>query len=106
MSNKFNIAPLPAEPPTFSLGKLYTTISVNNQMSKSGKFALEVVSALKQYTACEWGDLSDNDKKRNDHAAKSGNGMILAAYKTTEGRIYIKTDEDRSQTVVMFCDEI
>ena len=41
----------------------------------------------------------------NDNALRNGNDRILAAYDTSEGKVYIITEHDRSATTILFADE-
>jgi len=92
-------------PSRFSMGCLYMTHTINATREECAKFARELKTALDRYIACDWGDLTASDKKLNDKAVKSGNDRILAAFPTSEGRIYIITEHDRSYTTIMFCNE-
>jgi hypothetical protein len=60
---------------------------------------------LHRYISADWGDLSLGDKKANDNAVETGNDRILAAYNTSEGKVYITTEWDRSYTCVMFAED-
>lgn len=68
-------------------------------------FSREVMQAFNKYTACNWGDLDDEDKALNDAALENGDDRILAAYKTSKGKLYIITEWDRSSTCIMFANE-
>lgn len=41
----------------------------------------------------------------NDEAIKNGNDRVLAAYETSQGKIYIITEYDRSYTTILFSHE-
>lgn len=41
----------------------------------------------------------------NDKALRTGAARVLAAYDTSEGRVYIITEQDRSCTTILFADE-
>jgi len=89
----------------FKLGKVVMTRTVNDTIADNAKFAEGITTALKRYVSGDWGDLSADDKRLNDDAVFSGEDRILAAYKTSEGKIYIITEWDRSYTTVLFTDE-
>lgn len=61
----------------------------------------ELPMALNCHLGGNWGDLSDEDKKRNNDALAMG-GRILSAYRSLTGiRFWIITEADRSYTTVL-----
>lgn len=87
------------------LGKTVMTSGVNNKIAESEKFAREIKICMEKYITCDWGDLCNEDKEMNDNALRNGNDRILAAYDTSEGKVYIITEHDRSATTILFADE-
>lgn len=87
------------------LGKTVMTGGVNNKIAESEKFAREIKICMEKYITCDWGDLCNEDKEMNDNALINGNDRILAAYDTSEGKVYIITEHDRSATTILFADE-
>lgn len=87
------------------LGKTVMTSGVNNKIAESEKFAREIKICMEKYITCDWGDLCNEDKEMNDNALRNGNDRILAAYDTSEGKIYIITEQDRSYTTILFTHE-
>ncbi len=87
------------------LGKTVMTSGVNNKIAESEKFAREIKICMEKYITCDWGDLCNEDKEMNDNALRNGNDRILAAYDTSEGKVYIITEHDRSCTTILFADE-
>ena len=81
------------------------TRTLNDNIASNEGFAKEITSALHRYISGDWGDLPLCDKKANDDAVKTVNDRILAAYMTSEGKIYIITEWDRSYTTILFADE-
>ena len=49
--------------------------------------------------------MCDEDKEMNDKALGTGAARVLAAYDTSEGRVYIITEQDRSYTTILFANE-
>jgi hypothetical protein len=49
--------------------------------------------------------MGKRDMQSNDDAVKTGNDRILAAYNTSEGKVYIITEWDRSYTTLLFANE-
>ena len=89
----------------YSLGKVVMTNGISNEMAESQKFANEITDCFKRYITCDWGDMCDEDKEMNDNALRTGTARVLAAYDTSEGRVYIITEQDRSCTKILFADE-
>jgi len=87
------------------LGKTVMTSGVNNKIAESEKFAREIKICMEKYITCDWGDLCNEDKEMNDNALRNGNDRILAAYDTSEGKVYIITEHDRSATTILLADE-
>ena len=88
----------------FNLGQVVVTRQINNDIADSSKFAKEVHESLMKYIRCDWGDTHEADKPLNDEAVKNGD-RILAAYKTSKGKIWIITEWDRSATTILYPDE-
>lgn len=88
----------------FALGKLVVTHGVNAKMQKDERFHHFVMISLDRYRVCDWGELSDNDKKANVMAVQNGDERIIAAYNNKELRIkiWIITESNRSVTTVLF----
>lgn len=89
----------------YSLGKVVMTNGISNKMAESQKFANEITDCFKRYITCDWGNMCDEDKEMNDNALRTGTARVLAAYDTSEGRVYIITEQDRSCTTILFADE-
>ena len=89
----------------FNLGILTMTRTVNDTIADSEQFAIEIMAVLRRYTSCDWSDMCREDRTLNDSAVKSGLDRIVAAYGTSEGKIYIITEWNRSYTTIMFAEE-
>lgn len=87
----------------FEMGELVATASVSERMKKEAGFLGFVQNSLCRYINCDWGDLDEEDKKRNDEAVRVGE-MILAAYiyPETKEKIWIITEWDRSATTILY----
>ena len=85
-------------------GTIVATRGVAAEMEKSPIFAGELSIAFQRYQRGDWGDLCQEDKELNDLAV-NGEDRILAAYKTSEGTIWIITEWDRSATTFLFPSE-
>ena len=91
--------------PVFNIGKLMMTRAVNETIAANEAFAKEILSALRRYISADWGDLGKDDKELNDSALSTGLDRIVAAYSTSEGKIYIITEHDRTYTTILFSSE-
>ena len=86
--------------PKFPMGQLYCTPGVMECVSR-----IELESDLRRHLRCDWGDLCEEDKKRNDLALKHG-GRLFSAYTCTPNtRIWIITEADRSATTILLPEE-
>ena len=88
----------------FKPGRLTATDDVNEKMQNNDRFYDFVMDSVNRYCACDWGDVSENDRNANTAAVCAGDERILAAYISTElkTKIWILTAADRSVTTVMF----
>lgn len=88
-----------------NLGKIFITSTINKKMLNDESFKKEVLEAFSRYLQMDWGEMCEEDKQMNDEAIENGNDRILSAYETTEGKIYIITECDRSATTILFANE-
>lgn len=90
-----------------TLGRLYTTRGVFEQMDQSPFFYDFVWKSLKRFVEHDWGEMAEEDKKLNDEAVKSGDQRVFAAYedKDYDFKIWIITEADRLATTVLFPEE-
>ena len=79
--------------------------NVKKSLSESNKFTDEMLTILKKYRRQNWGDISEEERQRNDNAYKYKNDCILAMYNTSKGHVYINANIDRSQTNIVFSNE-
>ena len=94
----------------FPLGKLYSTNGVAALQQEEPGFVEFVWRCLERYKRGDWGDMTDNDKARNDEAVAAGEdgGRIFAAYEhpdEPDWKIWIISESDRSCTTILFPDE-
>jgi hypothetical protein len=93
--------------PKFSLGQEVATPGALKAIHQAGQSALQL---LARHVACDWGDLSDEDKRLNDEALKDGS-RLLSAYVLRSGvRIWVITeaaddDGQRAVTTLLLPDE-
>ena len=89
----------------FELGQLVMTRGIADVMENNEVFKTEVNQAFEKYANCDWGDTCKEDAAMNDEAIKTGDDRVLAVYQTSEGKIYIITEWDRSCTTILFPSE-
>lgn len=92
----------------FEIGKLTMTAGIAERSYDADEhFSSFVISSFERYLKCDWGDMSEEDKKANDEAVKYGDSRILAAYvyPQTGEKIWIITEADRSYTTILFPEE-
>ena len=62
---------------------------------------LAILELLRRHLAGDWGELSEEDKKANEHAVKHGD-RILSSYRTESGeKLWVITEASRESTCVM-----
>lgn len=61
----------------------------------------EMFTALFRHLRCDWGDLSERNKQKNDRALQRGERLI-SAYHSSNGTMFlIITEADRSATTIL-----
>ena len=88
----------------FKLGRTVMTNAITRLIEEDELFSKEVMSALKRYQRCDWGDTCEGDKLRNENAL-AADERILSVYDTLRGKIWIITEWDRSYTTILFPNE-
>lgn len=89
----------------FNLGQVVMTRGIADRIENNEVFKTEVDQAFEKYVNCDWGDTCEDDAAMNDEAIKTGNDRTLAVYQTSEGKIWIITEWDRSYTTILFPSE-
>jgi len=89
----------------FAVGRILQTKAVYETGKENATFYRQVMESLAKYMQCDWGDSGIDDSARNDRAVKKKDDRIVASYETTEGKLFIITEWDRSYTTVMFAEE-
>lgn len=93
-------------PIMFELGMLVATTRIADRIREDKEFNHFVFDSLERYKNCDWGDLDEEDKMKNDEALKCGD-RLLAVYKNSEKccKIWIITEADRKTTTILFPEE-
>ena len=89
----------------FETGQMVMTVGINDSIADSEIFAKEITKIISRYLSCDWGDMSAADKQANNEAVLNGDDRIFAAYNSSQGKVYVITEWDRSYTTVLFADE-
>lgn len=87
----------------FELGLLLVTNGINDKLD-SLRFSKEITVALQRFTNADWSEMDPEDIEANNEALRNGE-RLFAAYETSEGKIWIITEADRSATTILFPDE-
>jgi hypothetical protein len=86
----------------FELGQIVATPSARAALEKASQ---EPGDFLKRHVACEWGDMSAEDRKENDFSLEHG-FRLLSSYRTNAGdKLWIITEADRSATTLLLPEE-
>lgn len=87
--------------PRFKLGNIYATAGVTAWAERN---EIDLTRLLRQHHCGQWGDLDADDKAANESALADGT-RIFSSYKTSNRKIYVITEADRSMTTVLFATE-
>ena len=87
----------------FSPGQVVVTASID-ELVRQGR--LNPAPYLRRHLHGDWGDLSDNDRRLNDAALKSGEDRLFSSYQVTPDlKLWIITEWDRSVTTLLLPSE-
>jgi hypothetical protein len=87
----------------FRLGQVVITPGALEALRESGESPWVF---LIRHVACDWGELDQHDKDRNEQALKDGS-RLFSAYRTAKGKtLWVITEaEPRSSTCILTPDE-
>ncbi|EDT3379573.1 hypothetical protein R5022_19110 [Pseudomonas aeruginosa] len=89
--------------PRFNPGQVIMTSGVAS-LAQQGR--LNPRPYLMRHLSADWGDLSDNDRRQNDAALKSGEDRLFSAYEVGPNlKVWVITEWDRSVTTVLLPSE-
>jgi hypothetical protein len=87
----------------FSPGRVVLSAGVRDLAAQG---LLNPAPYLIRHLSADWGDLDDEDRRKNDIALKCGDELLFSAYQVTpELRIWIITERDRTVTTVLLPNE-
>ena len=82
--------------PAFPTGRLVALPAVLEAVPQK-----ELLQALGRHLTCDWGELTEADRRNNEHALRYGERLI-SAYQSEGGtRFWIITEADRSATTFL-----
>ena len=65
----------------------------------------ELLAALNRHLNCDWGDVSDSDRRSNDHALTAGERLVSCYHSKNDVKFYIITEWDRSLTTILLAED-
>ena len=87
----------------FSPGQVVMTAGID-ELVRQGQ--LNPAPYLRRHLHGDWGDLSDNDRRLNDAALKSGEDRLFSSYQVMPNlKLWIITEWDRSVTTLLLPSE-
>ena len=88
--------------PLFPLGETSATPGALDALEEAGTSA---VSLLARHHAGDWGDLDDHDQQMNAAALREGERLLSSYRLSTDAKIWVITEADRSHTLLLLPDE-
>ncbi len=89
--------------PLFSRGQLVLTAGVADLVQQG---RLNPSAYLRRHLSGDWGDLSEEDRKQNDAALKTGEARLFSSYQVAPDlKLWIITEWDRSVTTLLLPSE-
>lgn len=87
--------------PKFPLGKLVITAGASDALD-GDHFSAQ--SFLQRHSACDWGDVCEEDKEANNMALQN-HSRLLSVYNKDGTKFYVITEHDRSLTTILLPEE-
>ncbi|MDY6969001.1 MAG: hypothetical protein SVR08_10175 [Spirochaetota bacterium] len=86
----------------FDPGRILSSKAILMRIEEDCDFKTFVDNSIERHLCGDWGNISDQDKKKNNNALELNNLQIISCYKNMNDKIYIITEWDRSSTLVLF----
>ena len=86
---------------SFQLGRIVWTRYINDCVAENTLFAKFVMDSLKRHANCDWGEISESDKKENTFSLDK-HLRLFSVYKKDKFVIWVITEADRSVTTILF----
>lgn len=88
--------------PLFKLGQVVATPGALAALEEAGQAPWEFLS---RHVQGDWGDVGAEDAEANDRSVEDGSRILSAYALTTEEKIWVITEADRSSTCLLLPDE-
>ena len=86
----------------FALGRILATPGAINAMKEAGESPLKL---LRRHAHGDFGDLHQDDVRANELAIRRGLRVLSAYVLTTDERVWVITEADRSATTILLPEE-
>jgi hypothetical protein len=86
----------------FELGRILATPGAINAMREAGESPLKL---LRRHAHGDWGDLHQSDLDANELAIRQGMRILSAYVLSTDERVWVITEADRSATTILLPEE-
>jgi len=86
----------------FALGRILATPGAINAMREAGESPLRL---LKRHVHGDWGDLHEDDQRANELAIRRDLRILSAYVLSTQERVWVITEADRSATTILLPEE-
>ena len=86
---------------TFSLGQVVATPGAIALLEENQE---SPVTLLRRHSACDWGDVCEEDGELNDEALGAA-GRLLSSYLVGDDKVWVITEADRSATTLLTPEE-
>ncbi len=87
-------APLP-------LGRVVATPGALKALAEAGEYPFRYIA---RHATDDWGELCAHDHRQNEIALREGY-RVFSSYETSEGRVWVITEADRSVTTILLPEE-
>ena len=84
----------------FDPGQMVDTIGVLDLVRRG----FELQTLLARHLAGDWGNVTEANRRENDHALAQG-GRLVSAYDVEGRRVFIVTDADRTLTKALLSED-
>lgn len=84
----------------FRLGKIVTAPNALSQLTQG-----DILFGIQRHQAGDWGDLSEHERKANDHAIVERRRIWSVYHTGQDVKFWIITEADRSATTVLLPDD-
>jgi hypothetical protein len=80
----------------FKSGRIVATRNVLSSIPRA-----EFMKGLERHLRCDWGDVSDADRRSNDAAIRNGDRLFSVYHSADMQKFWIITEADRSATTIL-----